>query len=170
MLLMAIGMVGCEEKLKPSVVMVDQQKLPSQESWNSTVVFTDSARIKAVLWSGHITVYGSEQYTLLSDSIHVDFYNDLQQHTSTLTALRGRVNDRTQDLEAYERVRLVSDDGAVLKTDRLFWNNADRTIRSDTFVDIASRTEHITGQGLVSDQSLKNYRIFRVTGQAVTTE
>ena len=162
--------VGCEEKLKPSVVVVNQEQLPSHESWNSTVVFTDSARVEAVLWAGHIAVYATEQYTLFSDSVHIDFFNDLQQHTSTLTARRGRVDDRTKDLDAYERVRLVSDDGTVLTTDHLLWKNEDRTIRSDMFVEIVSPTERITGQGLVSDQSLKNYRIFRVTGRAVAPE
>ncbi len=166
----AVTMIGCEEKLKPSVVVVTQEELPSQESWNSTVVFSDSARVQAVLWAGHIAVYATEQYTLLSDSVHIDFYDDQQQHSSTLTARRGRVNDRTEDLDAYERVRLVSDDGTILETEHLFWNNKEKTIRSDTFVDITSPAEHISGHGLVSDQSLKNYKIFRVTGRAVTTE
>jgi LPS export ABC transporter protein LptC len=170
LVLVALTMFGCEEKLKPSVVMVTQEELPSQESWNSTVVFSDSARVQAILWAGHIAMYTTEQYTLLSDSVHIDFFNDLQQHSSTLTARRGRVNDRTQDLDAYERVRLVSDNGTILETEHLFWNNKDKTVRSDTFVEITSPTEHITGHGLVSDQSLKNYKIFRVTGRAVTTE
>jgi hypothetical protein len=37
-------------------------------------------------------------------------------------------------------------------------------------VDIRSPREHIMGHGLISDQSLKNYRIFRVTGQARTED
>ena len=40
----------------------------------------------------------------------------------------------------------------------------------DAFVDIVSPTEHIMGHGMESDQSLKNYRIFRVTGQRTTYE
>lgn len=161
---------GCEEKLRPSVVAVNQTQLPSQESWNSTVTFTDSARIQAVLWSGHIAVYTAQQYTLLSDSVRVDFYDEFQHHTSVLTARRGRVNDRTQDLDAFDNVQLVSDSGTVLKTEHLLWDNATRTIRSDVFVEIISPTEHIMGHGLVSDQGLKNYKIFRVTGRAVTEE
>lgn len=165
-----ILLVGCEEKLKPSVVTVNPAQLPSQESWNSTVTFTDSAKVKAVLWAGHISVYSTQQYTLLGDSVRVDFYDEFEHHTSRLTSLRGRVNDRTQDLEAYDNVRLVSDSGTELKTERLFWDNASRTIRTDVFVEIISPTEHIMGHGLVSDQGLKNYKIFRVTGRAVTQE
>lgn len=165
-----LAMTGCEEKIKPAVVPIDQTEIPSQESWRSTVVFSDSARLKAILWAGHIAVYAPQRYTLLSDSIHVDFFNEEEQHTSLLTARRGKVNDQTQDLEAYDNVVVVSDSGTVLKSESLFWNNADRKIHTEAFVDISSPTEHIMGQGMVSDQGLKNYRIFKVTGRAVTRE
>lgn len=160
---------GCEEKLKPSLISL-QNEIPSQESWRSRVMFSDSARVRAVLWAGHIAVYTGARYTLLSDSIHVDFYNDEGQHSSLLTARRGRVNDATRDFEAYENVVVVSDSGTTLKTEQLFWNNSGRSIHTDAYVDIHSPTEHIMGTGMVSDQGLKNYRIFRVTGQAVTKE
>ncbi|MBM2846759.1 MAG: hypothetical protein HW407_2071 [Bacteroidetes bacterium] len=100
----------------------------------------------------------------------MDFYNEMEEHTSVLTARRGRVNDRTQDFEAHENVVVISDSGTVLRTDSLFWDNATRKIRTDAFVDIESPTEHIMGHGMISDQGLKNYKIFRVTGQAVTKE
>jgi LPS export ABC transporter protein LptC len=161
---------GCEQKGRPTIVPILQSRPPSQESWQSTVTFSDSARVKAVLWAGYIAVYGDQRQTLLSDSLHVDFYNEQQIHTSTLTARRGIVNDQTRDFEAYEHVIVTSDSGTTLKTDRLFWDNASRKIHTDAFVDILSAKEHIMGQGMVSDQSLKNYKIFRVTGQAVTNE
>ncbi len=168
-ILVAAMVAGCEEKLKPSLVPV-QNEIPSQESWRSRVLFSDSSRVKAILWAGHIAVYTAGRYTLLSDSIHVDFYNDAGQHTSTLTARRGKVNDAPRDFEAYEHVVVVSDSGTTLKTEQLFWNNAERTIHTEAFVDILSPSEHIMGTGMISDQGLKNYRIFRVTGQAVTKD
>ncbi len=170
LLIAALAVYGCEEKVKPSVDPAAAKELPSQESWNSTVVFSDSAHLKAVLWSGHISSYTSRQVTELSDSVHVDFFNDQEQHTSLLTARRGIVHDATRDLEAYERVVVVSDSGTTLRTERLFWNNATQRIYTDAFVDIQSPTEHIMGHGMESDQSLKNYRIFKVTGQAISNE
>ncbi len=161
---------GCEEKIKPSVVSISTKDIPSQESWNSTVRFSDSAKTKAVLWSGHISVYSAQEYTLLEDSVIVDFYDEFEKHTSRLTARWGKIHDRTRDFEAYENVVVTSDSGTVLKTERLFWNDADRLIHTDAFVDIISPDEHIMGHGMESDQSLKNYKIFKVTGQSVTKE
>jgi LPS export ABC transporter protein LptC len=168
--LLCVLVSSCEEKIKPSILPVAQTEYPSQESWNSTVTFTDSGRVKAILWSGHIASYAAKQYTLLSESVHVDFYNEFEQHTSLLTARRGKVDDRTQDFAAYENVVVISDSGTVLRTDSLYWDNATRKIRTDAFVDILSPTEHIMGHGMMSDQGLKNYTIFKVTGQAVTKD
>lgn len=167
-LLLLIAATGCEEKIRPAIIPISQAEIPDQESWNSTVRFSDSARVKAVLWAGHIAVFSSRKSTLLSDSIHVDFYNEGEIHTSVLTARRGSVDDQTQNFEAHENVVVVSDSGTILRTDSLFWDNAGRKIRTDAFVDIVSPTEHIMGHGMVSDQNLRNYRIFRVTGQRTT--
>lgn len=168
--LFILALTGCEEKLKPTVSHLGQASLPSQESWRSTVVFSDSARVKAILWAGHIAVYTDKQYTVMDDSIHVDFFNEQEQHVSVLTARRGRVNDRTKDFVAHENVKVVSDSGTTLITDSLFWKNATRTIETEAYVEIISQTEHIRGEGLVSDQALKNYRISKVTGEAVIKE
>ncbi len=163
-------LLGCEEKVRPTVVPLSSTGIPSQESWRSTVIFSDSARVKAVLWAGYIAMYAEQEYTLLQDSIHVDFFDEFGEKSSTLTARRGRVNDRTRDFEAYENVVVVSNDGTSLTTDRLFWNNVERKIHTDAYVEIVTQNEEIRGNGLESDQSLKNYRIFRVTGRAVTDE
>ena len=167
--LLALFLTGCEERLKPSLIPLGEEEIPTQQSWRSTVTFSDSSVVKAVLWAGHIAIYKNRRETLLGDSIHVDFYDESGTKTSTLTARRGRVDDQTRDFYAFEDVVVTSDDGTVLKTDSLFWTNAERKIHTEAFVEIRSTTEQIRGHGLVSDQSLKNYRIFRVTGQAVTT-
>lgn len=162
-----ISSIGCEEKVRPSVVAIPQSDVASQESWNSTVTFTDSGKVKAILWSGHISVFTLQQYTQLDDSMHVDFFDEREKHTSSLTARRGRVDDRTRDFEAHENVIVVSDSGTTLQTEKLFWNNDTRKIFTDAYVEITSPTEIIRGYGMESDQSLKNYKIFRVTGQAI---
>ncbi|MGB2959687.1 MAG: LPS export ABC transporter periplasmic protein LptC [Bacteroidota bacterium] len=168
--ILVLGIFGCEGKVRPSVVPLSTKDPPSQESWRSTVIFSDSARVNAILWAGHIAVYAEREYTLLDDSIHVDLFDRSGNHTSVLTARRGKVEDRTRDFEAYENVVVTSDSGTILKTDRLFWDDSEGKIHTDAFVEIISPTEHIRGHGFVSDQSLKQYRIFRVTGESVENQ
>ncbi len=163
---MLVLMTGCEEKLKPAVSnTVVSQDLPSQESWKTTITMTDSGKLIAILKTGHLATYTEKQYTLFDSGVVVDFYDEFEHHTSVLTASNGRVNDLTKDLEAHGNVVVISDSGTTLKTQDLYWNNRTKKVTTPAFVDILSPTEHIQGTGFESDRGLKNYTIFKVTGQ-----
>lgn len=163
----AIFWPGCEEKIQPSVLTeIDNRSLPQQESWNSTVTLSDSGMVKAIIKAGYIRVYEEPRQTLLSEGVTVDFFGDDQQRTSVLTSKEGKVDDRTNDLEAWGNVVVVSqEDSTVLETERLFWDNRRRLIHTPEFVHIASPREKIQGTGFEAEQNLHNYRIFHVSGQ-----
>lgn len=161
---------SCEEKIKPPISWNVDGRVPAQESWDAKIVFTDSGRISGILHAGHIATYADRNFTVLDSNVTIDFYDDQQHHTSTLTAIRGRVDDITHDFEAHDHVVVVSDSGSTLMTEALFWTNATRKIHTPAFVDIESPKEHLQGHGFESDQDLKHYTIFKVTGQAKTNE
>lgn len=161
-------LTACEEKIKPSVVRIPvMDEVPAQESWNSTIFFSDSGKIKAILKAGHITQYIRKQRTFMDGGIRVDFFDLQEQHTSFLTANKGIVNDQNHDLEAQENVVVISDSGTTLRTENLQWTNATRIIHTKDFVSVTSPDETMQGEGLESDQSLKNYKIFHVAGQTL---
>jgi LPS export ABC transporter protein LptC len=158
---------GCEEKIKPSVLEgVSSTALPSQESWNTTITFTDSGTVKAILKAGHIAAFEMTKQTLLDSGVHVDFFDERGLHSSVLTSHTGKVDENTNDLEADGNVVVVSDSGVVVETEKLLWDNRRQLIHSDEFVKITSPKETLQGHGFESDQNLKNYKIFRVTGSA----
>ena len=144
--------------------------LPGQESWDAKITFTDSGKIAGVLRAGHLAMYPERKYTILDSNIIVDFYDEHERHTSVLTARKGRVNDLTHDFEAHRNVVVLSDSGTTLKTENLFWTNAKRKIHTPDYVEISSPKEQLQGHGFDSDQDLKHYTIFRVTGQAKSHE
>ena len=163
--------VGCEEKVKPSIFStVVGRDIPTQESWNVQITFTDSGKVSAILRAGHIAIYADQKQTLLDSNIVVDFFDEHERHTSILTARRGRVYDATHDFEARDSVVVLSDSGTTLKTEELYWSNATQKVRTPAYVEISSPKEQIQGHGFESDQSLKRYTIFKVTGRAVTNE
>ena len=138
-------------------------ELPAQESWNSTVFFTDSGKTRAILYSGHLQVFNVRKETLLDEGLKVEFFNTMQMKTTTLTSKRGRVDERTNDLFAIDSVVAVNDSGIVVRTEELRWRNRDQKIVSDKFVTIDSPSEHIEGFGFESDQHLRNYIIYNIT-------
>lgn len=154
---------SCDDKFKPSKTDVSLADSPSQESWNSIVSFSDSGFTKAVLSAGHISVYSAKGYTLIDSGASVDFFKNGEK-VSVLTGKNGRINDKTKDIEIYDSVTVVNNEGSELKTQKLLWNNKTQKVSSDVFVSIKTPNEAIEGIGFESDQNLKNYKIYKVTG------
>lgn len=151
------------ERVKPAIdTTIKVEELPSQESWNSVITFSDSGKIKAIMNAGHLRVFDEAKETLLDENIKIDFYDENEMKTTTLTSIRGRVDDRTNNLWAIDSVVAVSD-SVTLITDELMWRNEDKKIVSDRFVRIITPKEKIEGYGFESDQSLRNYVIYRIT-------
>ncbi len=153
------------DKIEPPKIDINStDSIPSQESFNTTVTFSDSGRVKAILTAGRIRVFTKFNYTLIDSGAKVDFYKD-GAYSSTLTGKRGKIFDATKDVEVYDDVKLVSQDGSVLTTNKLYWVNKTQKIKSDEFVHITTKTDDIQGYGFEADQNLKNYVIYKVSGQ-----
>jgi LPS export ABC transporter protein LptC len=165
--LLLVAAPGCKRSAAPVPSGSEAWRgLPDQESWNSTVSFSDSGVLRAILTAAHISRFDARQETLIDSGLVVDFYTKNGDHGSRLTARRGRVNDATKDLEAFENVVFRSDSGTVVTTEYLFWDATQKKVRSDKFVRVVSPKEQLEGFGFEADQNLKNYVIFRVSGQA----
>ncbi|MFA7290518.1 MAG: LPS export ABC transporter periplasmic protein LptC [Melioribacteraceae bacterium] len=166
-ILLIFSFIRCgEENLKPEIDTNESKDMPVQESWNSKIIFSQDGRIKAVLFTKHLEIFEDKNETLLKD-IKIEFYDSNNVKSTTLTALKGRVEDLTKNMYAIENVIVANDSGVVLKTQELMWRNLDEKIISDKFVRIVSNEEIIEGYGLVSDQHLKNYVIKRITYSAI---
>lgn len=153
------------EKLEPPKTdIVNPDSIPSQESYGTTVTFSDSGKVKAILIAGTIRVYSKFNYTLVDSGAKVDFYKE-GIYSSTLTGRRGKIYDATKDVEVYDSVKLVSQNGSVLTTNKLLWVNKTQRIKSDEFVHIKTPNEDIQGYGFEADQNLKNYVIYKVSGE-----
>jgi LPS export ABC transporter protein LptC len=154
-----------DDKIEPPRTdLGSADSIPSQESFHSVVTFSDSGRVKAVLDAGRIRVYSKFNYTLIDSGAKVDFYKE-GVYSSTLTGKRGKIFDATKDVEVYDSVKLVSQDGSILTTNKLYWVNKTQRIKSDEYVHIITKNEDIQGYGFEADQNLKNYVIYQVSGE-----
>jgi len=161
--------VSCEEKLKPSTANdLNSTELPSQESFGSYVVFSDSGITKAVLWADHILYYSDKAEYLLEKNVKVDFHNRNGIRSSVLTADSAKIDDVTKNMTAFGNVKVVSDSGTTLTTTEMHWINNKKMITGNKFVTITSAFETIQGYGFESDQTLTHYEIKRVSGKVVT--
>lgn len=159
----AVLLNSCDDKFVPPKSNVNSGDSANQESWNSTVIFSDSGSTKAVLKAGHISVFKNQGYTLIDSGASVDFFRN-GEIVSTLTGMRGKIYDVSKNIEIYDSVVVVNKEGSELRTQKLNWENKTQKVYSDLFVSIKTPGQIIEGVGFESDQSLKNYKIFKVSG------
>ncbi len=140
---------------------------PDQESWDTTVLITKDGKTVGVLRAGHVQKFSRENLTILEDSIQVDFYDGQGNHKSVLTAQGGRINDITQDMEAYGNVVVVSDSGITLYTDTLKWDNKAEKIYSEIPIMLTTEeNDTLYGDSFKSSPDLMNYEIVNPHGRS----
>ena len=143
-LIVLLAAVGCAEKVRPSVLSgVSSTQLPTQKSWNSTITFSDSGIVKAIVKAGHIYAFDNSRTTYMDSGVVIDFFDEFGKHTTVLTSHRGSVDEGTNNLEAIGNVVVTSDSGTVVQTEKMFWDNAKQLIHSPDFVHITSPTENL---------------------------
>ncbi len=163
LLFLSVSFFSCDNKFQPPATGVKSDNIPDQESWKAVVTFSDSGKVRAVLNAGHIQMFNFKKITLIDSGAVVDFYRD-GEVVSTLSGMRGKIHDESKDIEIFDSVKVVNKEGSILKTSKLYWTNKTQRVSSDAFVKIVTPKEEIEGIGFESDQNLKNYNIYKVTG------
>jgi LPS export ABC transporter protein LptC len=160
--------IGCDEgpKVMPSTanVPISGADKPGQVSYNTSMNFSASGILRAILHAGRVETFETKHYTWLDSSVRVDFYNKEGLHSSVLTSQTAKVNTTNNNMTAYGHVHIVSDSGTTVDTDSLEWDNKSQTIHSDAPVHIVEKDGRVTdGIGFESDQNLEHYHIMRPT-------
>lgn len=165
-LMASVLLFSCEQEERGRFVNVDPTVLPTHVIDNPVIQFLDSAHVKAILRAGKARVYEERMETLLDSNVRVEFMSRTSgKRLSLLTADSIVVDDRTQNMTAHGNVVVIADSTATtLKTPLLMWDNSRQKLHSTEYVHIQSPTEIIEGYGFESDQNLKNYKIYKVSG------
>jgi len=161
---------SCEEgKVVPPKAKdtIDIHDLPDQIGWDNKVFFIDSSFTKAILNAKRARIYNKRNETLLDGCLYVEFLSRINnKRTSYLTADSAKIDDITKNMLAGGHVVVVSDSTRTrVETSLLYWNNKTQMFYSSEFVRVTKPNETVQGYGFESDQSLSNYKIFKVSGE-----
>lgn len=164
-----LGCISCGMQDRPGHTpdtrfLGDQQ--PVQESWNVSMQIFRKDRIHAIVSAEHFAEYKKNDIITrhLNNGVKVTYFDSTGAVSSTLTAEKATVYDNN-DMEAFNSVVLTSEDG-TLKTDYIKRLAETKKLWSDRYVVIEKKNETIRGYGLESDESLRNYTIFKASGEA----
>jgi LPS export ABC transporter protein LptC len=158
---------SCQNDAKEIVAVSAPKLLPTQQGKGITMIYTDSARLKMILKAPKMQTYDNdvpEPFTVLSEGVMIDFFNQNQKPETTLRANYGVHYPNKKRMEVKYNVVVVNKDGERLNTEHLIWDENQKKIMSDAFVKITTGKEVIMGKGLESNQDFTQYQIKEVTG------
>jgi LPS export ABC transporter protein LptC len=169
-ILSIVVLLSCTEKddkKKHIINISDTTNQPDQVSQNVRVAFNDSSYKKAVLVADKTRIYTSNAETFLDGHLKVEFFSkETGLRASVLTADSARIDDKTKNMHSWGHVLVIADSSNTrLESEELNWDQATKKFFSQKFVKITSPTELIQGSGFESDQNLKNYKIYKSSGE-----
>lgn len=159
---------SCEEKKAARPNTLDSHDLdiqPDQVAQNFNIRFIDSNWTRAILKGKRGRVFSSRSETLIDGGLRLELFNKSQALTTWLIADSARIDDNSHDMYAFGNIVVFSDSTITrLETSFLHWSHSQQKFFSNVFVRITSPSEIIEGFGFESDQHLKNYKIYKVSG------
>jgi LPS export ABC transporter protein LptC len=107
--------------------------------------------------AAHARVFQGSQLAQAMDVTIVYFQKG--KAVSHATADNAEINLKSYDLEAQGHVVVHGQNGVVLQTERLSWNNADQEVRSSARVRVLKGGSVLTGRGLLADRRLEKVEV-----------
>jgi LPS export ABC transporter protein LptC len=151
--------LGCSEK-KAKDVPVQAGQYPDEGMTEFVTQETDSGRVQWKLAAPRATRYNAKNVFLL-DNPKIEFFDDMGNLQTTLTAKNGEYSLATHDMLAYGNVVATSTKGEILETDSLRYLNETDKIVSDSHVKLTRGHDVITGIGMEADHTLDSVDIKR---------
>ncbi len=156
-LLGSIG--GCQGRSMP-VASDEEIKIPDQEARDFTLTESAAGTKNWTLRAEYAAMFNRE-HRVDAKTVRIDFFDAEGTLYSTLTADRGEIDQRTNDLKARGNVRVSTKNDVAMETDSLQFLNRTGKILSDGFVKVTRQGDVLTGFGFESDATLEHFRLRR---------
>jgi len=157
---------SCDTKKE---VMEDLQikDLPSMSARNFETIYTDSGKVTMIVRSPLFNQFSrvKEPYTEFPEGIEVLFYDGTNIPQASVTSRFARYTEKQKLWELRDSVVAVSENGDILETELLFWDQEKDKIYSDRFVQITGKDRILRGTGFESDSRMVNKKIKKLSGE-----
>ena len=132
--------------------------MPDQEARDFSLTETSEGRKNWTLWASYAAMYNAKNL-VDAKTIQIEFFDSRGKRYSRMVADQGLVDQRTNNLEAIGRVRIVTESGVHMETDSLHWINSTQKIVSESFVKVTRNEDVVTGYGFESDANLDHFHL-----------
>lgn len=163
-----LALAGCREGQEDLAVTEPAAPPPSEGMRGVNLRNFQEGDTRWVLRADSASVF-RDRKRVETERVTIDFL-DGDRHVSTLTADRGVLLQSTDDLEARGNVKVVAEDGAVLRTEVLFWDHQGARIHTEEPVEITRGNDVIRGIGMEADPGLDQVDLKREVRGSVRSD
>lgn len=162
----AILVYGCENNIEQIKAFVSDENLPLVEAENFETMLTDSGVIRYFLKAPRLLKFNldGKEFVEFPDGMELIQYDANRKVISSLKSDYAKQFVKEQRWEAKNNVIATNLEGDTLKTEHLIWEEKDKQVYTDEFVEIVRADGIYTGIGLTADESLDNWRIKKLKG------
>ena len=157
--------IGCSKLPESQTGVGGPSQEPDQVIWNGRIEVIEGGKLKSIIQAGKISTYEKRKITEMDSGVVVDFFNSRGIHSSQLTSRRARIEELTDLFMAQDSVVVLSDSGAKLRSERLYWDRKARKIRSDTLVVMTTEYDSLRGFDFEANEDLTAWSLQQPTGQ-----
>ena len=167
-----LAFASCENDLK-DVERVSAKKIsvPVDVSYGVTVIYSDSAKVKARMTTKELHHYKAitNPYYEMPKGVTIIFYDENQQESSRVVSDYAVRRENEKQVELRKNVVVTNVKGDVFKSEELIWDEAKQRFYSNQLVNIVKPDgTNIFGSGFRSDQNFNNPEIDRAYGDFAT--
>ena len=134
------------------------------EIYNPQISIYQNERVVISATSAQL-LKNEQEDALLAGTVKSKFFNEDGNHISTLYSDSATIENVTNNLKAFGNVKVISDSGFVLLSDRILWNNQYKLVTSEDSVMFTTPNEDtLYGIGFESDIDLTHSKVYKPFG------
>ena len=152
-------------KIETREIKEQEGPVIEQESWESEILSSKNGVLTSHIRYKHMFQYEKEKVYRFNKGFEVDFFDEEGKHISYVKADSGILEENSEHMEAHGNVEVISDTGAVLYTEKLFWNQAAKRIYTDVpSMVVRAEGDTLYCKGFESDLDLSVMEFYQPQG------
>lgn len=168
-LLLAVS--ACKEDDRLGKTKIDPKTMPTLSTRNVATVISDSGYTKYKVVTPLWNVYNEVEtpYWDFPEGVYLRQLDHDMKVVSTVAADSAVYFPGKKLWELYGSVEIDQKEKAYFFSQRIFFDDRNRRIYSDTFIHIKTPTQILEGIGFESNQDMTKYRVLTPTGEFPTS-
>jgi LPS export ABC transporter protein LptC len=170
---LSLSFYSCKPNTIEEIKKVSEQDtFPIAVINNAEVYYSDSGTVTMHILAPIIRNYlYPNEITILEGKLKGNFYDSIGRVQSVINCDFAKLDDKNGIVELRKNVKVFNVmDETEFYSEELIWNRREHNIKSNKFIRIITPDKIIWGDGFLSDEELKNYKILKPKGEIHVNE